>query len=226
MTAFVGFLILMNSTTPVMNGAKTVVSAQQAPTLLQGFIDRTWLGGQGMIAAIIVGLIIGWIYTWFVKHKITIKLPEQVPPAVANSFIALIPAAVLTAMWLCVYIFFEKVAHTTMTQWIYTTIQTPLQGITDSFGGIAGPILSANALQNAAIFKKYGYVDAAHGGHIVIQGLFDQFSTVTGAGMTIGLVVFMCFMARSAQMRSIGKLALVPGILTLMNLYYSVFLLL
>lgn len=212
MTAFVGFLILMNSTTPVMNGAKTVVSAQQAPTLLQGFIDRTWLGGQGMIAAIIVGLIIGWIYTWFVKHKITIKLPEQVPPAVANSFIALIPAAVLTAMWLCVYIFFEKVAHTTMTQWIYTTIQTPLQGITDSFGGIAGPILGANALQNAAIFKKYGYVDAAHGGHIVIQGLFDQFSTVTGAGMTIGLVVFMCFMARSAQMRSIGKLALVPGI--------------
>ncbi len=63
MTAFVGFLILMNSTTPVMNGAKTVVSVQQAPTLLQGFIDRTWLGGQGMIAAIIVGLIIGWIYT-------------------------------------------------------------------------------------------------------------------------------------------------------------------
>ena len=40
----------------------------------------------------------------------------------------------------------------------------------------------------------------------------DRFSTVTGAGMTIGLVVFMCFMARSAQMRSIGKLALVPGI--------------
>ena len=43
MTAFVGFLILMNSTTPVMNGTKTVVSAQQAPTLLTGFIDRTWL---------------------------------------------------------------------------------------------------------------------------------------------------------------------------------------
>ena len=60
-----------------------------------------------MIAAIIVGLITGWIYSWFVKRKITIKLPEQVPPAVANSFIALIPAAVLTALWLLVYIFFE-----------------------------------------------------------------------------------------------------------------------
>ena len=236
MTAFVGFLVIMDPTTAVTEGSKTIIPAGKSASLLMGFIDRTWLGGQGMIAAIIVGLITGWIYTWFVKHKITIKLPDQVPPAVSNSFIALIPSAVITTGWLVVYIFFQRVAHTTMTQWIYTTIQTPLQGITDSFGGIlllallvpffwffgvhgstlvggiAGPILGANALENAAIFKKYGYVDAAHGGHIVIQGLFDQFTTVTGAGMTIGLVVFMVFMAKSSQLKNIGRLALIPGI--------------
>lgn len=236
MTAFVGFLIIMNPTTPVMDGSKTVISAANAPTLLIGFIDRTWLGGQGMIAAIIIGMITGWIYSWFIKKKITIKLPDQVPPAVAGSFVALIPAAVLTCLWLAVYAGFDKLAGTTMTEWIYHTIQTPLQGLSDSFGGIlvmtilvpffwffgvhgstlvggiVGPILSANALQNAEIFKKYGYVDAAHGGHIVIQGLFDQFSTVTGAGMTLGLVVFMTFFAKSQQMKGIGKLALIPGI--------------
>ena len=236
MTAFVGFLIIMNPTTPVMEGSKTVISAAKAPTLLTGFIDRTWLGGQGMIAAIIIGMITGWIYSWFIKKKITIKLPDQVPPAVAGSFVALIPAAVLTCLWLAVYAGFDKLAGTTMTEWIYHTIQTPLQGLSDSFGGIlvmtilvpffwffgvhgstlvggiVGPILGANALQNAEIFKKYGYVDAAHGGHIVIQGLFDQFSTVTGAGMTLGLVVFMTFFAKSQQMKGIGKLALIPGI--------------
>ena len=236
MTAFVGFLIIMNPTTPVMDGSKTVISAAKAPTLLTGFIDRTWLGGQGMIAAIIIGMITGWIYSWFIKKKITIKLPDQVPPAVAGSFVALIPAAVLTCLWLAVYAGFDKLAGTTMTEWIYHTIQTPLQGLSDPFGGIlvmtilvpffwffgvhgstlvggiVGPILGANALQNAEIFKKYGYVDAAHGGHIVIQGLFDQFSTVTGAGMTLGLVVFMTFFARSQQMKGIGKLALIPGI--------------
>ena len=236
MTAFVGFLIIMNPTTPVMEGSKTVISAAKAPTLLTGFIDRTWLGGQGMIAAIIIGMITGWIYSWFIKKKITIKLPDQVPPAVAGSFVALIPAAVLTCLWLAVYAGFDKLAGTTMTEWIYHTIQTPLQGLSDSFGGIlvrtilvpffwffgvhgspwvggiGGPILGANALQNAEIFKKYGYVDAAHGGHIVIQGLFDQFSTVTGAGMTLGLVVFMTFFAKSQQMKGIGKLALIPGI--------------
>ena len=116
----------MRPTTAVMNAAgKTVVSATQAPTMLTGFIDRTWLGGQGMIAAIIIGLLTGWIYSWFIKHHITIKLPEQVPPAVAESFVALIPAFVIITGWLIVYMLFDATAHTTMTQWIYQTIQTP-----------------------------------------------------------------------------------------------------
>lgn len=176
LTAFVSFILVMHPTTAVMNGTKTVISASQAPTLLGGFIDRTWLGGQGMIAAIIVGMITGWIYSWFIKHKITIKLPEQVPPAVSASFVALIPAFVIVVGWLLVYILFDAAANETMTQWIYHVVQIPLQGLTDSFGGVLGvallipffwffgvhgaiivsgvmsPILQANALSNAAIF--------------------------------------------------------------------------
>lgn len=201
-----------------------------------GVFNITWLGGDGMIAAIIVGLLVGWIYSAIMKKGWTIKLPEQAPAAVSNQFTAMIPSGIILISTMLIYAGFKLTTGSDFLQWTYQTLQIPLQGISDSLGGaiaigflvpffwffgvhgstlvggIAGPILSANALQNAAIFKKYGYVDAAHGGHIVIQGLFDQFSTVTGAGMTIGLVVFMCFMARSAQMRSIGKLALVPGI--------------
>lgn len=220
-----------------MQGTKTVISAKQAPVLLSAnYIDRTWLGGQGTIAAIIVGLITGWIYCWFVKKKITIKLPEQVPPAVASSFVALILASALTVMWLLVYMFFAKFMGTSMTQWIYHTIQIPLQGLSDTFGGImlvaflipffwifgvhgsnlvggiVGSIFGANTLQNANIFKEYGYVTAAHGGHIVVSGLIDQFINVTGAGITIGLVVFMTFFAKSKQLKSVGKLTIVPGI--------------
>lgn len=46
----------MSPTTAVMQGTKTVISAKQAPVLLSAnYIDRTWLGGQGTIAAIIGG---------------------------------------------------------------------------------------------------------------------------------------------------------------------------
>ena len=52
----------MSPTTAVMQGTKTVISAKQAPVLLSAnYIDRTWLGGQGTIAAIIVGLITSFI---------------------------------------------------------------------------------------------------------------------------------------------------------------------
>lgn len=42
--------------------------------------------------------------------------------------------------------------------------------------------------------------------------MIDQFINVTGAGITIGLVVFMTFFAKSKQLKSIGKLTIVPGI--------------
>jgi len=236
MTALVSFFLIMRPTTAVINGTKTVVSATQAPTMLGGFIDRTWLGGQGMIAAILVGLITGWIYSWFLKHHITIKMPDTVPPAVSESFVALIPSFVIVCGFLVIYIIFDLVAHQTVTQWIYTTIQTPLQGLTDSAGGvflvgilipflwffgvhgstivsgIMSPLLQANALQNATIFKAHGVVTAAAGGHIFTQSLLDQFGTVTGAGMTFGVAVYILFFAKSAQMKGIGKIAFIPAI--------------
>jgi len=235
MTALVGFLIIMRPTSAVMNGTKTVILANQAPTMLGGFIDRTWLGGQGMIAAILVGLFTGWIYSWFLKHRITIKLPSEVPPAVSESFVALIPAFVIVSSFLGVYIGFDLLAHETATQWIYSTIQIPLQGITDSAGGvflvgimipfiwffgvhgstiigsIMGPLLQANALQNATIFKAHHIVTATLGGHVFIQSLLDQFGTVTGAGMTMGIAIYMLFFAKSAQLKGIGKLAIIPA---------------
>lgn len=236
MTALVGFLIILDPTSPVMNGTKTVISAKQAPTLLTGFIDRNWLGSQGLIAAIIIGLVTGWLYCLLVNHKVTIKLPGQVPPAVAGSFVALIPAGIVVILWLCVYIFFAKVCNTTLTQWIYHVVQTPLQGMTDSLGGaiamgflvpffwifgvhganvvggVVTPLLQANSIQNTEIFRKFGVVTAAHGGHIVISSFWDQFINLTGSGLTIGLVIFMLFFAKSKQLKGLGKLAIVPGI--------------
>ncbi|MEL1206357.1 PTS transporter subunit EIIC, partial [Staphylococcus epidermidis] len=79
--------------------------------------------------------LVGWIYSALLKHDIRIKLTEQVPANVAGSFTALIPAAVLISGSLLVYIFFDKVANSTLTESIYNAIQAPLQGITDSFGG-------------------------------------------------------------------------------------------
>lgn len=225
MISIVVFLLTMKSsaTNPETNAVVTNV------------IDKTWTGGQGMISAIIVGLFVGWAYSWFLKRDIRIKLPEQVPANVANSFTALIPAAVITIISLVVYIIFDKFLNTTVVEAIYEVIQSPMQGVTDSFGGammlgflvpflwffgvhgstlvggIMGPILQANSLENTDILNSGKELTVANGGHIVTQQFLDQFMTVTGAGMTIGIVMFMVIFARSAQFKQLGRLALLPA---------------
>jgi len=234
--SIVCFLLVTRPSTAITAASGKIIISAKMMGQQTGFIDRTWLGGQGMITAIIVGLLVGWIYSAFLKRDIRIKLPEQVPANVAGSFTALIPAAVLISGSLVVYILFDKLANSTLTESIYNVIQSPLQGITDSFGGmlaisflvpflwffgvhgstivggIMGPLLQANSLANQKILDSGRALTLANGGHIVTQQLLDQFMTVTGAGMTIGIVVYMTFFAKSAQFKDLGKLSLAPAI--------------
>jgi PTS system cellobiose-specific IIC component len=200
-----------------------------------GVIFKTWTGGQGMIGAIIIGLIVGWIYTVFLKKNITIKMPDGVPDGVATSFTALIPGAVIIIAASIVYAVVKNMFATTPMEWIYKTIQIPLQGLTDSFGGVVamgflipffwffgihgstlvggimGPLLTANTAANQAILDSGRELNLANGGHIVTQQFLDQFMTVTGAGITIGLVIYLTFFAKSNQCRQVGRLGIGPA---------------
>lgn len=55
----------------------------------------TRLGTTGIFTAIIMGIVAVKIYTYCVKKNWTIKMPETVPVGVINSFIALIPTALI-----------------------------------------------------------------------------------------------------------------------------------
>lgn len=223
--AAVTFILTTNSYVVAENG-----------TMVSNVIDKTWTAGQGMISAIIIGLIVGWVYSWFMKHDIRIKMPAGVPDGVANSFTALIPGFVIITGATLVYSFFKFVLDTTLIEAVYSFIQTPLQGLTDSLGGvivmalmipflwffgihgstiiggIMGSVLTANSLANQAILDSGMALTIENGGRIVTQQFLDQFINVTGAGMTIGLVIYMIFFAKSAQCKELGKLGGVPGI--------------
>ena len=209
------------------------VTSQEGASV--GVIFKTWTGGQGMIGAIIIGLIAGWIYTVFLKKNITIKMPDGVPDGVATSFTALVPGAAIIIGASVIYAIVKNVFGTTPMEWIYKTIQIPLQGLTDSFGGVVamgflipffwffgihgstlvggimGPLLTANTAANQAIIDSGRELNLANGGHIVTQQFLDQFITVTGAGITIGVVIYLTFFAKSTQCKQVGKLGIGPA---------------
>lgn len=193
-------------------------------------IHFDYLGAKGMIAAIIIGLVVAKIYTFFIEHKITIKMPESVPEGVANSFSAVIPGAVIITLASVFYAIF-KINNTTFIDFIYKIIQVPLQGMTSSlpgvilmaftmsflwwFGihgasivaGIMGGILTANMNANQAIIES-GQILSSANGHIVTYNFRSLLLIMTGSGITIGLVIFMAFFAKSKQFKTLGKLSI------------------
>lgn len=193
-------------------------------------------GQEPLSGAIIVGLIVGFVYCWFLKKDIRIKMPAGVPEGVSNAFSALIPGAVIVVGATVIHGICSMGFHTTAMEAIYNVIQTPLQGMTDSIGGavlmcfltpflwffgvhgstivggIMTGILQANSLENQALIDKGIELTVENGGHIVTMQFFDQFINVTGAGLTIGLVIYMFFMAKSKQMKTLGRLEMVPAL--------------
>jgi PTS system cellobiose-specific IIC component len=222
--ALVVYLLTMNSFVVTKSG-ETV----------SGVINKDFLGGKGMVTAIIIGLVVGAIYSWFMEKKITIKMPAGVPQGVANSFAALIPAAIIIIGATVIYAILKYGMNTTFIELIYKVIQTPLQGISDSLGGvlvmsflipflwwfgvhgstivggIMTGILTSNTLENQAIIQSGKELTIANGGHIVTQQFLDNFVSMTGAGVTIGLVLCMIIFGKSAQSKELGKLAILPG---------------
>lgn len=201
-----------------------------------GVIPKAYMGGKGMIAAIIIGLSVGYIYSWFIKRDIRIKMPEGVPQGVANAFTALIPAAFIMVVSFIVFLIFDKAYDSTLVVKIYDVLQTPIQNMTDSLGGVIlipfligicwwcgihgstlimgvmGPILTANSLANQAIVDSGQTLVAGENAKILTAQLIDQFVTFGGAGITLGLVIAMIWAAKSAHFKQLGKLSILPGI--------------
>lgn len=223
--AFVVFLITNNDYVTSPSGE-----------VVSGVINKAWTGGEGMVTAIIIGLCVGAAYSWFLSKNFTIKMPEGVPQGVANQFTTLIPGFVIITVTMVIYIIFKFGMNTTLIEWIFKVLQTPLQGATDSLGGaivlgavipffwwfgvhgatliggVMGSLLSANGLANQTILDNGQVLTVTNGAHIVVQQLQDLFITTSGSGLTIGLVLAMLIAGKSEQSKALGKLSLVPSL--------------
>ena len=225
LTGLAAFVLLTPSSKVLENG--------EAVT---GVISKDWTAGQGMICAILIGFLVGYIYSLCIRKDIRVKMPEGVPPGVADSFSSLLPTGIITIICAIIYAVCHFVFKTTFAELIYSAIQIPLQGVTDSFagvvimtvmmsllwwtgvhggsicGGILSPILQANMAANQKILDSGVALTVQNGGHIFTQQFWDNFLCMSGAGIVIGLVIYITFFAKSESLRSLGKLSIVPNI--------------
>ena len=188
-------------------------------------LDPANLGSSSMFTAIVVSLLAGTVYNWFVQHKIVIKLPDSVPPAVGSSFASLIPALViLGSAWIL-----RCLLHLDINAFI-TWVFSPLTAILGSFwgmelllfltlfawtigihgnntvGAISGPVYGAFLMDNMHKAMAGGVPT-----HITADGFLNFGMNMGGTGAVLGLVICMLF-ARSKRYKELAHLGLVPCI--------------
>lgn len=199
-------------------------------------LTTKFLGSQGLFVAIIVGLVVGELMAILSKsEKLEIKMPEQVPPAVARSFKVLIPIILITLSFSIINFLIKKVAPGGLHEWVYTVIQSPLTKLGQNVGsvivlaficqilwamGIHGPntIAAVRDTMFAEAVNSNVLYAAQHGTAwgapfpVTFNGLFDAFGAYGGSGATLGLVIALILFSKAKDQKSIAKLSLAPGI--------------
>ncbi|MFL0498390.1 PTS cellobiose transporter subunit IIC [Priestia megaterium] len=193
-------------------------------------IDR--LGAKGMFLGMLVSFTSAEIYRFIVQKDLTIKMPPGVPPAVAKSFSALIPAVITLTIFLGINILITQVFKTNMHDIIYHLVQAPLvhlgSGIVPTliavfaiqllwFFGLHGqiiinsvmdPIWNTLAIENLDAYTKTGEVP-----HVISKPFMEIYTVgMGGTGMTLAVVVSILFFMKSKQMKQVAKLGLAPGL--------------
>lgn len=194
-------------------------------------IPTSNLGASGLFVGMITAILAVEISRWVEQRGWTIKMPDSVPSNVARSFTALIPAFFVIVIFDLIRIGFSFTAYDTAQAFIFQILQTPLtalgsslpativvllfEGLLWSFGihgsnivgAVMQPIWLSLTADNAAAFSAHEALP-----HIVNYQFYSNFIKVGGAGGTLGLAILCVFVAKSAQFKTLGKLAIAPGI--------------
>ncbi|MEX2805547.1 PTS cellobiose transporter subunit IIC [Streptococcus sp. H31] len=184
-------------------------------------LDR--LSTSGMFTAILMAILAVQLYRLCVNRNWVVKMPEAVPEGVSRSFSALIPAAFVAFVLLIIDGIF--IAFGTD---IYNVIAIPfafVRNITNSWIGIVIIYLLVHALWIVGIHGAnivMGLVNPilltnmaenVKGANIAFAGEFtNAYVTIGGSGATLLLCVWLAFMAKSAQLKVLGRAAMGPAI--------------
>lgn len=188
------------------------------------------LSASSLFGAIVASLIAVEIYRLCKEKNIVIKMPNGVPPEVANSFSALIPAAVVILLfWVVRYVFNFDISATLSN--LLMPLKDTLSGNSLIGGlitvtlitffwvlGIHGPAIMAPVIrpiwdmtiaENMEIFAAG--TAASQLPNLFTEQFLQWFIWIGGAGATLALVCLF-LKSKSQYIKSLGKLCIIPGI--------------
>lgn len=237
------FTASMNRRMPagkVLNDGSTMVAAQCSMLLLavtqfttkfngseRSVFDCTSMGTRGLFSAYIAAFITVWVYKFCVSRDLTIKLPKEVPGAIAQNFRDIIPfgGAVIICGIIDVVVrnlmgvpFSELLIK--LLSPLFTAAETYpglilIQAATAFFWfiGVHGPsivqpgidpIRLANQAENLQVLLAGGHPAHSLTFNMSLVGEFG------GTGATFIVPLLLILFMKSKQLKAVGKASIVP----------------
>jgi len=217
--------------TPCMVGLISFLILIPMSNQIGADVSTVYFGPNGIFIGILVGIISVELYRFSINKKWSVKLPDSIPPAVANSLTELLPVGFVILIFVIVKTVLGLTGIESVHNLIFIFVQMPLKSLGNSLVsvvlynfiasflwvfGINGPTIT-NSFWSPIMFSlTQDNLSAFQAGdkipHIYTQQFIDIFTTYGGGGSTLSLLIVVVFISKSKRLKDLGKLALVPGI--------------
>lgn len=228
--ALAGGLVAFASYIAVTPQVATIAEAgpNGADAVGWGFLNYNYLDAKGLFTALIIGLISSIIYSKLMNNKkMTIKMPDSVPPAVSRTFASIIPGII--AIYVCgiaAWATSEMTGGLAIGDVVLKYVQMPFLGL---YQGLGAVLIIVLAVQLLWFFGLHGtnvlgavldgtYLTALTMNDSLYQagqpmeylwtrGTFDAFVWMGGAGCTIAFVIAILIFSKRADSRAVAKMS-------------------
>ncbi len=202
------------------------------PVSVSNVWPREFTNAQGLFLGMITAIVATEIYCRLSNSgKLQIKMPDTVPTNVAQSFNVLFPGVITIILISGFGLLFKSIFGITLYNAISTLIQAPLRGVLTGlpgylliFGlscvfwviGIHGTQVLKPIYQATMLEAILANTDAVSNGqtpeYILNETFISCFTTMSGAGITIGLIIAILIASKRDDYKAIAKLSIAPGL--------------
>lgn len=199
-----------------------------------GNLGSNYTGANGLFTCLIVGLLSSMIYIKLMVKKITIKLPDSVPPAVSNAFAAIIPGIIAIYVFAIVTQICVATTGSYPNDLIMEYIQKPMLALSQGFfsvilivflvqlfwffglhgSNVMAPIIEGvytpALLDNLEVFNRTH--STATMKYDWTRGSFDAYAQMGGSGVTLGLIIAIFLFSKRDDSKAVAKLAAPMGV--------------
>lgn len=237
------FTASMNRRMPagkVLNDGSTMVAAQcsmlllavtQFTTKLNGselsVFDCTSMGTRGLFSAYIAAFITVWVYKFCVSRDLTIKLPKEVPGAIAQNFRDIIPFGGAVIICGIIDVLVRNLMGVPFSE-LLIKLLSPLFTAAETYPGLIliqaataffwfigvhgpsivqpgiDPIRLANQAENLQVLLAGGHPAHSLTFNMSLVGEFG------GTGATFIVPLLLILFMKSKQLKAVGKASIVP----------------